>query len=727
MKSLFFPLYFVLIASPFVKGQTIFQEDFETGSLPSGWTRTTLATDGGWQVSDPAALSSQYWPIASNGSSKIAATNDDACNCNKREDYLITPPLDFSGMTSIALGFDYLFGKGSYQSFTERATIEVSLNGIDWIELAELGGHGAKWESQKLDLSTYAGQDSVFIAFHYDDTGGWLYGLAVDNIKVEIPFTLDAELKKLASRAFGEENTDIPIHGTIFNNSATLISSLEIGYSVNGENPEIALFDSLAILPFTSSEFHHPVLWKPTQSGDYQISVTIHSVNGLLDENAMNDTLLFDTKIYPQVIIPNKIDELLAAPPVFTTIATAADGLDKPTDLDFFPILGKNELWVVNQRIESSGGSTLTIYDAGAPDESFLGRVDGNAWHFMSLATGIAFSDNFNFGTSPGVQDANHGGGSFTGPTLWSSDPEIYAQPSGGNGSHLDMLHASPYSMGIASEGDNVFWVFDGGNSNIVRYDFREDHGPGNDDHTDGIVRRYSEVKVKRDTNIPSHLVLDKSTGWLYIVDNGNDRILRLDIHSGNVVNSLPLINEPLAEYSQMGNVTWEVIIDSLTRPSGIELMDNRLLVSDYTTGDISVYDVNSNFVELGKIATGQPGLTGIKVGPDGSLWYTNRTQNTLVRIEPGEISKVEDINPLSSIRVSPNPTSGILTFDIGDENLIDHLQLVLRNTEGKMISKTNINEPHQQIDLMDLPNGLYLLTISNSTNSITQKIVLQH
>ena len=726
MKSLFLPIYFVLIASPFVKGQTIFQEDFEAGGFPSGWTRSTLATDGGWQVSDPAALSSQYWPIASNGSAQIAATNDDACNCNKREDYLITPPLDFSGLTSIALGFDYLFGKGSYESFTERATIEVSLNGVDWMEVAELGGHGAKWESQKIDLSTYAGQDSVFVAFHYDDTGGWLYGLAVDNIKVEVPFTLDAELKKLASKAFGEENTDIPIHGTIFNNSATIINTLEIEYLVNGENPEIAIFDSLTLLPFTSAEFHHPVSWKPTQSGDYEISVTIISVNGLLDDNASNNTLAYGSKIYPHIITPNKIDEFLAAPPVYTTIATSANGLDKPTDLDFFPILGKNELWVVNQRIESSGGSTLTIYDAGAPEESFLAREDGNAWHFMSLATGIAFSDNFNFGTSPGVQDANHGGGSFTGPTLWSSDPEIYAQPSGGNGSHLDMLHASPFSMGIASEGDNVFWVFDGGNSNIVRYDFREDHGPGNDDHTDGIVRRYSEVKVKRDSNIPSHLVLDKSTGWLYIVDNGNDRVLRLDIHSGNVVNSLPLINEPLAEYSQMGNATWEVIIDSLTRPSGIELIENRLLVGDYTTGDISVYDVTNNFVKLGSITTGQSGLTGIKVGPDGAIWYTNRTQNTLVRIDPGEITAVDGHDPLASSVISPNPTSGMLTIDLPKENLTDHMQLILRNLEGKILLASNINEQHQQISLDNFPNGLYLLTLSNSNNSLTLKIVLQ-
>ena len=727
MKSLLFFAFVLLPGLSFLKAQIVLQEDFETGTLPANWTQSSNATDGGWQINDPGTLSSQYWPIGSNGSDQIAATNDDACNCNKREDYLISPTLDFSGLSSIAIEFDYLFSQGTYQSFTERATVEVSLNGTNWTEVADLSGHGAKWNHFKMDLSPYAGEDSVRIAFHYDDNGGWLYGLAVDNIKIEVPPSIDAKLVSLNSRPFGEENTDIAIHGSIFNNGSATINTIEVEYVINGGLPILATLDNLNVLPFTTFEFLHPVPWIPQQTGDYVINVTVNRVNDTEDENALNNTLLFETEIYPHVIAPNKIDEFLAAPPVFTTIATSANGLDRPTDLDFFPILSKNELWVVNQRIESEGGSTVTIYNPATPDESFLTRVDGNAWHFMSMATGIAFSDNFNFGTSPGVQDANHSGGTFTGPALWTSDPEIYAQPSGGNGSHLDMLHASPYSMGIASEGDNVFWVFDGWNGNVVRYDFQEDHGPGNDDHADGIIRRYTEVAVKRDGNIPSHLVMDKETGWLYVVDNGNDRVLRLDIHSGSVANSLPLINEPLAEYSQMGNVVWEVIIDSLTRPSGIELIENRLLVGDYTTGDISIYDVDNGFNKLGAIPTGQAGLTGIKVGPDGAIWYTNRTQNTLVKIEPGEISAV-GVNPLlGSIVISPNPSSGIVNITMPEESLSDEMQLSLKNLEGKSVMFTQSSDQHVQLDLMHLPAGLYLLNISDGSSSVTRKIILNH
>ena len=42
--------------------------------------------------------------------------------------------------------------------------------------------------------------------------------------------------------------------------------------------------------------------------------------------------------------------------------------------------------------------------------------------------------------------------------------------------------------MGIAYETGNVYWIFDGNNNDIVRYDFVADHGPGNTFHDDGCL-----------------------------------------------------------------------------------------------------------------------------------------------------------------------------------------------------------------------------------------------
>ena len=42
--------------------------------------------------------------------------------------------------------------------------------------------------------------------------------------------------------------------------------------------------------------------------------------------------------------------------------------------------------------------------------------------------------------------------------------------------------------MGIAHKEDNAFFIFDGNTGDIVLYDFKQDHGPGNADHSDGEI-----------------------------------------------------------------------------------------------------------------------------------------------------------------------------------------------------------------------------------------------
>lgn len=96
---------------------------------------------------------------------------------------------------------------------------------------------------------------------------------------------------------------------------------------------------------------------------------------------------------------------------MFTTIANTVNGILVPRDLDFHPDLRRFELWTILKEMEHNGGKTVTIHNAGKPNQTSEVKQDGNAWHFMSLPTAIAFSDNSNFATSPGVYDANHDGG----------------------------------------------------------------------------------------------------------------------------------------------------------------------------------------------------------------------------------------------------------------------------------------------------------------------------
>jgi len=324
--------------------------------------------------------------------------------------------------------------------------------------------------------------------------------------------------------------------------------------------------------------------------------------------------------------------------PSFTVIAERADRVQEPQDLDFHPTRD-NELWIVNKGTDASGGSTVTISNAGLANQSELWRRDGNAWHFMALPSAISFSkSNENFGTTANIQDANRQGGTFTGPSLWSSDMSIYAQDPGPglNGSHLDMLHGSPYCMGMESDEDNAFWVFDSYNGHIAWYDFAADHGPGHDDHSDGVVYRYVEMPLTRDASgIPSHIVEDDASGILFVCDPANSRVLWMNTQSGSIDKTLPLINEQLASHQEMKDLEWGVFADAgLNKPCGIEVIGDVLYVSDNATGEIIAYNKETK-VELARITASEKGIMGLKADKNGALFFVNAETNEVVRIDP--------------------------------------------------------------------------------------------
>lgn len=521
------------------------------------------------------------------------------------------------------------------------------------------------------------------------------------------------------------------IKGKIQNKGQETITSFDVSYEVDGGTTVTSTISGVSITNNETYDFTHPIPWNATTEGNYTITALVSNPNGNADGNPNNNEAIAMLEIGPG--IPNKIDDYLLGEPVMEEIVNASDELDGPTDLDFFPVLPKKELWIVNKKIEATGGTTVTVYDAGTPEQSSVEKQDGNAWHFMSLPTAIAFSETEFFATAPGVFDANHGQTgpmAFTGPTLWTSDPNIYAQPSGGNGSHMDMLHASSYCQGIAHEADNIYWVFDGLNNDIVRYDFKEDHGPGADDHSDGEILRYSDVTVSRDPNdkVVSHMVIDKSTGWLYVVDYGNQRIFRMDINSGNMAGD-PSYGpfEPLALYRNMVDYTWEnVVTTGLVEPAGIDIIEDRMIVSDYATSEIIIYDIATMpAVELGRISTPAEGLMGIKIGPEGNIWFVDYDGNRVYKANADDIAiSVKDVEELSA-NIFPNPNNGE-ALQIRFDELSDY-EINIFDVSGKQLSGYSFDAV-QNVELeLVLTNGVYIVEINDVLNAkrMTERVTV--
>ncbi|MBD80110.1 MAG: hypothetical protein CL840_14450 [Crocinitomicaceae bacterium] len=426
----------------------------------------------------------------------------------------------------------------------------------------------------------------------------------------------------------------------------------------------------------------------------------------------------------------------------YTVVGDVSDGLSSPVDLDFNKT-DLTELWVINMRTETMGGNTVTYRNAGKSNQEAFLKTDGNARHFMSLPTALAFGDKGDWANSPGVLDANFSGGQrapFTGPSLWSSDFTIYAQWAGPgtNGSHLDMLHGSPRSMGIAWEVGNKYWLFDGENGHLVSYDFVIDHGPGNSNHDDGRLRRYQEIELKRNGLIPGHMEIDPERKWLYINDIGNSRIIRVDITSGNVKGSSSIPpREALAENNDIINMKWEVVASTgLKKPCGLDVDRNRLIVTDNETDEIIVYDITKNdgtFPEIGRISVPYIDIMGIKLDQEGKIWFVDKSAKVVIRIDndnaikkvksDGSIVSVKQAGEKQLISFFPNPANEVLNFN----GLNSNVELVIHDIAGRIaLENFDLTPGNSRVDISTLTEGMYVVTLKENGAVVYQNKLIK-
>ena len=275
----------------------ILEEDFDIMSqdnLPELWSQYTLSTDGGWLHGSSNELQSQWWGIEPHGD--FIATNDDACDCDKSEDYLILPPLNFNDIDNAILSFASFFSGEFFQGNTDIATIEYSLDGGDsWMVLSEIEGNGnadnTVWENHNVNLTEILQYNDVLLAFHYDDDGGWMFGWAIDDVVIYEPVGLNAEMTLLTYPTNIELGTAVNIEGVITNIGAEVIESFDIVWSQGGSMSYSQSYEGLNLSSGNTYEFLHQDQFYAETAGLYNIDVTITNVNGQQDDDISNNSL----------------------------------------------------------------------------------------------------------------------------------------------------------------------------------------------------------------------------------------------------------------------------------------------------------------------------------------------------------------------------------------------------------------------------------------------------
>ena len=252
----------------------------------------------------------------------------------------------------------------------------------------------------------------------------------------------------------------------------------------------------------------------------------------------------------------------------------------------------------------------IIVHDTGLANQTVEERLDSHRYHFMEEVSAIAFGSyhpefDYQFGTAQESRNTYNNQASpndFMGPALWPSSLDHFAREHQNDsllGSHIDMLHESPLGMGMAHDSGNAYWYFDGFYGNLVYYDFQMDHDTGMDDHSDGIVRRHSDIQLSRYPGVPGHMELDHDTGILYIADTGNNRVLWVDTLDTTVnVTSMmddPSRLEPLQEYSRVLDREYGVLATGISRASGIAIDNGNLFVSSNGNGSISAFNLSAD------------------------------------------------------------------------------------------------------------------------------------
>ncbi|NUO52548.1 MAG: hypothetical protein HOV80_27185 [Polyangiaceae bacterium] len=318
--------------------------------------------------------------------------------------------------------------------------------------------------------------------------------------------------------------------------------------------------------------------------------------------------------------------------PTITQIFAPEDAL-KSTDLEFNPSV-PGELWIVN----ALNDSVYIVHNAGEADTTSEYKRDPAASHFMDRPPALAFGEVVDpWGQTFGIcGDSDNGGNFFMGPALFSADPSIFAVATdGGLGSHLDMLHSTSFCRGIAHLENNQYFAFNSQKGSLDKYDFVIDHGPGNDDHSDGEIWRYAAGQVAGVDGIPSHLAYDAESKLLYVADTGNQRIAVLDTASGSMGSTFGG-DEPVDRTNVDGSTLTELVpAGTLQAPSGIEVSDGVIFVSDNATSVIHAFDTTGAPIRTLETGLAAGSLAGINFGPDGKLYFVDMQTSAVYRIDP--------------------------------------------------------------------------------------------
>jgi len=137
------------------------------------------------------------------------------------------------------------------------------------------------------------------------------------------------------------------------------------------------------------------------------------------------------------------------------------------------------------------------------------------------------------------------------------------------------------------------------------------------------------------------------------------------------------------------------------------------------TNDNCEVASIINNFNNLASLANAQ-----LPVGTTTIVWtVTDIAGNTNTCSFDVTVNSFVGIETLqqSGILIYPNPTNGIINFDFAKNNI---QKLTISDMTGKEIIKKTKIQQNEQIDLLSLESGIYIISIQTDNEIFTTKII---
>ncbi len=206
--------------------QSILDESFEGSFPPSGWTKFS---DFSWETWKQSTDKSHSGTHSAMGETSYVYDKDI---------WLVTPALDLSTATRATLyfyedqvGWENSGGTNSVEVSTTSNNTASAFTPILTMTPSDHTIEGFDGSAVEVDLSAYAGQSTVYIAFHYHNPSSPNYQWFIDDVKVVVPSDHDVAALSLDMDSHYAPNTTVTPKATVKNEGKNTESfDVEFGY-----------------------------------------------------------------------------------------------------------------------------------------------------------------------------------------------------------------------------------------------------------------------------------------------------------------------------------------------------------------------------------------------------------------------------------------------------------------------------------------------------------------